>query len=121
MSVQAALKALADFIRGHRAADNMDPRLRDAMAREMGLSQQDFDDLARDVRGGRDLHDMLQSLKIDEARVQAAGAALMAQLALTCAHCTEIGTCRRHLRAGTAAAHFEEYCPNWDTLKTLKP
>ena len=36
-----------------------------------------------------------------------------------CALCQDKGECDRDLRDGTAAEHYQEYCPNAPTIEVL--
>lgn len=62
---------------------------------------------------------MLMALGIDEADLVRTEPLVLRDMERVCALCNHKRECDRDLAAGTAAAHYEEYCANAPTIDSL--
>jgi hypothetical protein len=62
---------------------------------------------------------MLITLNVDPDELECDNPAVMRDLQRLCITCANKARCQHELAAGTAAAHFHEFCPNAFTLDAL--
>jgi len=67
------------------------------------------------------LPQMLKALGIDEEALARTQPLVLRDMERVCALCHHKGECIRDFAAGTAAEHYEEYCPNAPTIDVLGP
>ncbi|MCX8998947.1 DUF6455 family protein [Rhizobiaceae bacterium BDR2-2] len=91
----------------------------DAIAGRHGLSRAGLIEIAeRDPSSCSEMIRMMHALNIDP--VEAADEPEFAEMARNCAGCPDKGRCRKHLAAGTAAAHLDAFCVNADALNAMR-
>jgi hypothetical protein len=91
------------------------------IAKDLGLREDDLYDLA--AKGGHaadQAPEMMRALGLDPAEVEASQHTIHGDVLITCSRCSEKRRCTQDLKAGTAEAHFEEYCLNANTLNALR-
>ena len=66
-----------------------------------------------------ELPQMLQALGIDLEGLARTEPLVLRDMERVCSLCNHKRQCDRDLAAGTAAAHYEEYCGNADTIDGL--
>jgi hypothetical protein len=126
------IEAIADFltrsIHRYKAAQelrNIGPGEVSAIARDLGISQTELKLVARrDAGFPTRLKSMLSLLKIDGRALQETNPILMRDMQKVCAFCQNTHRCSRELRAGSAAAHFPDYCQNsanFDAILVKRP
>jgi uncharacterized protein YjiS (DUF1127 family) len=89
------------------------------------MDRGEFDRIADDLRVTPDdlneLPEMLKALGIDEAALARAEPLVLRDMERVCAMCQQKRQCDQDLAAGTAAAHYEDYCLNASTIDQLRP
>jgi hypothetical protein len=125
--VDIIVKSIADWVNKFRDATgnagglaNCDSEEVMAIASDLGLSPYDLKSLAQ--KGPESiplLRKMLVALNIDEAALIEKDPLVMRDLQRLCTQCSDQKRCRHELEAGTAAAHFHDFCPNAFTLDAL--
>jgi len=122
MQAEPSLLARAfDWIKARALRDNeLGAMSRDDMhflAADLGITEADLMDIAPRVTDHSDLMDRMMRIRgLDPDTVRHHFSALVRDMELTCARCSDVRQCRRELAAGTAAAHFHEFCPNAETM-----
>jgi len=91
------------------------------IARELNVTPDDLEKLVRQgPQAANELPHALSALGIDETALRRAEPALLRDMERVCSFCTHKRRCHEELAAGTAAANYEEYCQNADTIDTLR-
>jgi hypothetical protein len=91
------------------------------IANDLRVSPHDLDALvALGTHGADELPHMLKGLGIDEADLKRTAPLLLRDMQRVCALCRAKSHCDRELSAGTAAAHYEGYCPNASNIDVVK-
>ena len=94
----------------------------DRIAGELRVSPGDLGELVRKGPHAADeLPQMLKALGIDEEALARTQPLVLRDMERVCALCHHKGECVRDFAAGTAAEHYEEYCPNAPTIDVLGP
>ena len=92
----------------------------DRIASELRVSPGDLNELVRQGPHAADeLPQMLKALGIDEETLARTQPLVLRDMERVCALCHHKGECIRDFAAGTAAEHYEEYCPNAPTIDVL--
>jgi hypothetical protein len=82
----------------------------------------DLDELVRlGPHAADELPRMLRALGINEASLARAQPLVLRDMERVCAMCHQKRECDHDLNAGTAAQHYEDYCPNAPTIDRLGP
>ena len=68
-----------------------------------------------------ELPKMLTALGVDQVDLARTEPLVLRDMERVCALCNHKRQCDRDLAAGTAAAHYEEYCANAPTIDSLGP
>jgi hypothetical protein len=90
------------------------------IARELCFTPAELDTFVHQGPHASDeLPRLLKSRGIDEATVSRAQPLLQRDMIRVCALCQQKARCDHDLDAGTAARHYEEYCPNAPTIDAL--
>ncbi|MCM2473858.1 hypothetical protein HGO38_10275 [Rhizobium sp. CG5] len=63
---------------------------------------------------------MMRALGIDPMEVETRFREQFRAMQIDCSNCTSKDECRRDLKDGTAAQHFNDYCANADDLSSLR-
>lgn len=91
------------------------------IADDLRVSPQDLEQLVRSGEHGADeLPHMLKGLGINEDDLKRTAPLLLRDMQRVCSLCREKAHCDRELAAGTAAAHYEGYCPNASNIGIVK-
>jgi hypothetical protein len=92
------------------------------IASELRMSSTDLEALVRQGPHAADeLPKMLAALGIDQEDLARTEPFVLRDMERVCSLCNHKRQCDRDLAAGTAAAHYEEYCGNADTIDGLGP
>lgn len=90
------------------------------IASELRMSSADLDALVRKGPHSADeLPKMLIALGIDQDALARTEPLVLRDMERVCSLCNHKRQCDRDLAAGTAAAHYEEYCANAPTIDSL--
>jgi hypothetical protein len=87
---------------------------------ELGLSRNQLEALVKaGPEAASEMELMMAALDIDPAAVRSTHPAMMRDMRVTCATCTDKDECRHALADGTAASLLTTFCPNSDELLEL--
>jgi hypothetical protein len=90
------------------------------IASDLRMSSADLEALVRQGPHAADeLPKMLTALGIDQDDLARTEPLVLRDMERVCSLCNHKRQCDRDLAAGTAAAHYEEYCGNADTIDGL--
>ena len=125
--VDAAIEAIAGWINKLRLAagrseelDKCSPDDVREISKEMGVPVNELRNIIDAGPGGADLlMKMLAALNVDP-QILNRYPAVMRDLQRLCAVCAHKGQCVHELAEGSAAEHFQEFCPNAHTLDALR-
>jgi transcriptional regulator with XRE-family HTH domain len=94
----------------------------DRIASELRVSPRDLDELVRHGPHAADeLPQMLKALGIDVEALARTQPLVLRDMERVCALCHHKDECVREFASGTAAEHYEQYCPNAPTIDVLGP
>lgn len=121
------LNSIADWVNNYRDSIGHDRSLercgRDEVmqiAQDIGISPDDLRELSsRGPDSAKLVQKMLLALGIDPTALANKDPLVMRDLQRLCTTCGDKSRCRHELAAGTAKAHFHEFCPNAFTLDAL--
>ena len=106
--------------RGLREMREMDAANLGQIASELRMTSADLEALVRQGPHAADeLPKMLTALGIDQDALARTEPLVLRDMERVCSLCTHKRQCDRDLIAGTAAAHYEEYCGNAGTIDGL--
>ena len=92
----------------------------DRIASDLRVSPRQLDTLVRQGPHAADeLPHLLKALGIDEADLVRTEPLLLRDMERVCALCNHKRDCDRDLKAGTSAAHYQDYCLNVSTIESL--
>jgi hypothetical protein len=92
------------------------------IASELRMSSADLEALVRrGPHAADELPKMLAALGIDQDNLARTEPLVLRDMERVCALCSHKRQCDRDLAAGTAAAHYDEYCANAPTIDGLGP
>jgi len=90
------------------------------IAMDLQISPGDLDQMVRHgAHAADEMPAMLKALGIDEAALARSMPLVLRDMERVCAMCKDKPRCHRDLAAGTADAHYEEYCLNAPTIDRL--
>jgi len=90
------------------------------IASELRMSSADLEALVRrGPHAADELPKMLAALGIDQDNLARTEPLVLRDMERVCALCSHKRQCDRDLAAGTAAAHYDEYCANAPTIDGL--
>ncbi|MEH2530905.1 hypothetical protein V1277_002718 [Bradyrhizobium sp. AZCC 1588] len=90
------------------------------IASDLRMSSADLEALVRQGPHAADeLPKMLTALGVDQADLARTEPLVLRDMERVCSMCIQKRRCDRDLAAGTAAAHYQEYCGNADTIDGL--
>jgi len=125
--VEAALGAIADWVTNYRNAvgfnnefDMCGPDEVMRMAEDIGVTPSQLQELVR--KGGNSanlLKRMLVALQVDPKVIADMDPLVMREMKWLCITCSNKRQCEHELAKGTAAEHFEQYCPNAVSIDEL--
>ena len=91
-----------------------------AIAQDLMISPEELKSLVdKSADSARLLYRMLAALGVDAAALSARDPLVVRDLTRLCVSCTNKRKCAHELATGSAAEHFEEFCPNAYTLDML--
>lgn len=92
------------------------------LAHDVGLtsSSELLDLIGKGPDSANLLHEMAKVLDIPLEAVRRAEPATVRDLEACCSHCSTKGRCVRELQEGTARDNYAEFCPNAQTLDSLR-
>jgi hypothetical protein len=92
----------------------------DRIASELRVSPDDLHELVHlGVHATDELPNMLKALGIDRDALARTQPVMLRDMERVCALCHHKGECDRDLAAGTAAEHYQGYCPNAPTIDVI--
>ncbi len=121
--VELVIDTFGDWLKHRRELKEM--REMDAVnfgqiASDLRISSADLEALVRQGPHAADeLPKMLRALGIDQAGLARTEPLVLRDMERVCALCNHKRQCGHELAAGTAAAHYEEYCANAHTVDGL--
>jgi uncharacterized protein YjiS (DUF1127 family) len=123
--VEFLIDAFASWLKHRRELNElrqMDRGEFDRIADDLRVTPDDLEELVRQgTHAADELPEMLKALGIDEAALARAEPLVLRDMERVCAMCQQKRQCDRDLAAGTAAAHYEDYCLNASTIDQLRP
>lgn len=123
-TVEFLIGRFADWLKHRRELNEvrqLDRAEFDLIASDLRITPDDLDQLVqRGPHGADELPQMLKSLGISEDDLKRTQPMLMRDMQRVCALCHDKARCDRELAAGTAAGHYQGYCPNASSLDTLQ-
>jgi hypothetical protein len=121
--VDAVIDIFADWLKHRREIAercDCDPAQYALIARELGVTVDELDDIVRRGRHAADeLPKMMAALNLDAAAIERAQPMVMRDMERVCAQCEHKRRCDADLAAGTAAQEYADYCGNALTLDAL--
>lgn len=126
-AVEMVLGAIADWVNKFRHATGRhdefgrcDAEEVTRIAHDLGLPRGELRSLASKSPGSADLlQKMLVALQVDAKDLSRREPGVIQDLQRLCVSCSDKNRCVHELAAGTAAAHYHEFCPNAYTLDAL--
>lgn len=104
-----------------REIDALDPATLRQLARDNGVTEVDFHDLAMRQDGNAELlRRQLAQAGIDPDQLARTHASVMRDMEIVCSSCLATRRCRRALDHQDAAQHTAQYCPNAHTIDALR-
>ncbi|MBN8990740.1 MAG: hypothetical protein J0H42_21050 [Rhizobiales bacterium] len=121
--VEFVIDTFADWLKYRRELTEireMDAVNFDHIASDLRISSADLDALVRrGPHAADELPKMLRALGIDQADLARTEPLVLRDMERVCSLCSHKRQCGHELAAGTAAAHYEEYCANAPTINGL--
>lgn len=123
--VEGLINTFGDWLKHRRELKEM--REMDAanfgrIASELRMSSGDLEALVRaGPHAADELPKMLKALGVDQETLVRTEPLVLRDMERVCALCNHKHECDRDLAAGTAAAHYGEYCNNAPTIDGLGP
>jgi hypothetical protein len=125
--VEAALEAIGNWVTNYRNIvgfnnefDMCGPNEVMRMAKDIGVTPSQLQEL---VRNGADsanlLKRMLVALHVDPKVIADMDPLVMREMKWLCISCSNKRQCEHELAKGTAAKHFQKYCPNAVSIDEL--
>ncbi len=117
LAEHAILPRMLDWLKARLARDrelqDLTPHDYDTMAADIGVTPEQFHDLAPRIDDHSDQMDaMIRAQGLEPRDVRRAFGGLRRDMEVLCAQCRSPARCRRELAAGTAAARMHDFCVN---------
>jgi hypothetical protein len=91
-----------------------------AIAGDIGLSTQELEFIAsKGPHAADELPKLLRALGVDPQKLASRRGTTLRDLQRICITCGHKAQCQHELTAGTAAAHYHDYCPNAISIEEL--
>ena len=123
-AVQLLIDTVSDWIKHRRELNELrqlDRAEFDRIADDLRVAPADLEQLVRSGPHGSDeLHALLLQLGIGEKQLASTQPLLLRDMERVCGLCRHKAQCDRELSAGTAAEHYDGYCPNASTLAAVQ-
>ena len=121
--VDLVIETFGDWLKHRRELKEMremDAASFDQIAGDLRISSADLEALVRrGPHAADELPKMLRALGIDQADLARTETLVLRDLERVCSLCSHKRRCSHELAAGTAAAHYEEFCANASTIDGL--
>ena len=121
--VDLMIETFGDWLKHRRELKEMremDAASFDQIAGDLRISSADLEQLVRQGPHAADeLPMMLTALGVDQEALARTEPLVLRDMERVCSLCNHKRRCDRDLAAGTAAAHYEEYCGNAPTIDGL--
>ena len=121
--VDLVIETFGDWLKHRRELKEMremDAANFNQIAGDLRISSADLEALVRQGPHAADeLPKMLRALGIDQADLARTETLVLRDMERVCSLCSHKRRCGHELAAGTAAAHYEEYCANAPTIDGL--
>ena len=121
--VDLVIETFGDWLKHRRELKEMremDATSFNQIAGDLRISSADLEALVRQGPHAADeLPKMLRALGIDQADLARTEPRVLRDMERVCSMCNHKRQCGHELAAGTAAAHYEEYCANASTIDGL--
>lgn len=121
--VEFVIDTFGDWLKHRRELKEMremDAANFDQIASDLRISSADLETLVRrGPHAADELPKMLRALGIDPADLARAEPLVLRDMERVCSLCNHKRQCGHELAAGTAAAHYEQYCGNANTIDGL--
>ena len=103
------------------ALDALGTEGRRDIAQDLSLSESTLCGLAaRGPSASAELPKMLRAVSLDPKELSLTHPAVIRDMAVVCSECDEKSRCRSDLTLRIAAATYDEYCPNAETIEALQ-
>ena len=125
--VELAVEAIANWVTSYRNVvgfnnefDMCGPDEVMRMAKDIGVTSSQLQELARNGADSANLlKRMLVALQVDPKVIADMDPLVMREMKWLCITCSNKRQCEHELAKGTAAEHFEQYCPNAVSIDEL--
>jgi hypothetical protein len=121
--VNLAIETFGDWLKHRRELKEMremDAVNFDQIASDLRISSADLEALVRHgPHAAAELPKMLRALGIDEADLARTETLVLRDMERVCSLCNHKRRCDHELAAGSAAAHYKEFCGNAPTIDGL--
>ncbi len=119
--VEFLINRFADWLKHRRELNEMRQLDRtdfNRIAADLEVAPGDLEELVRrGPHASEELPVMLKALGIDEAALERTQPLVLRDMERVCALCRHKAQCDHDLVAGTAAEHYQGYCPNAPTIQ----
>lgn len=92
----------------------------DRIAGDLRVSSNDLSKLVEFGRGAGELSALLKKLGIKKSDLVQTEPLMVRDMERVCGLCRHKSKCDHELAAGTAAEHYQDYCPNAYTIRALR-
>jgi hypothetical protein len=125
--IESIFAAIANWVERYRQAIGLRRELANcgaeevaAIARDIGLSTQELEFIAsKGLHAADELPKLLRALGVDPQKLASCRGTSLRDLQRICITCGHKAQCQHELTAGTAAAHYHDYCPNAISIEEL--
>ena len=125
--VELAVEAIANWVTSYRNVvgfnnefDMCGPDEVMRMAKDIGVTSSQLQELARNGADSANLlKRMLVALHVDPKVIADMDPLVMREMKWLCITCSNKRQCEHELAMGTAAEHFQKYCPNAGSIDEL--
>jgi hypothetical protein len=125
--IESMFGAIANWVTSYRQAVGLRRELAKcgpeevaAMARDIGLSTQELEFIARKGPNAADeLPKLLRALGVNPQKISSDRIGALRDLQRICTTCGHKAQCKHELAAGTAGKHYHGYCPNAVSIDEL--
>ena len=121
-AVTLLIEKFADWLKHRRELSEIRQLNRtdfEQIASDLRVSPHELDQLVRHGRSADELPKLLKNLGINEGDLMRTEPLLLRDMQRVCSLCRHKAHCDHELSAGTAAEHYQGYCPNAFTIGSL--
>lgn len=120
----ALLSMLRRWLQRHsdlRALDDLGSDARQSLARDLGITEPALRRFAANgPRAVEELGNLLEAVSVDAEGLREFHPAVLQDMQVVCAECDAKSRCHTDLNLGIAAATYDEYCGNAETIDALR-